>query len=77
MGKYQYITDRNSLQVQGASFYGQLNGTAVGITPLAHLAIYRVRNGFGSCADSDILAGMDTAVEDGVDVCWEIRPEMY
>jgi len=54
--------------VQGASFYGQLNGTAVGIAPLAHLAIYRVCNGFGSCADSDILAGMDTAVEDGVDV---------
>ncbi|KAF9660886.1 hypothetical protein SADUNF_Sadunf19G0010300 [Salix dunnii] len=54
--------------VQGASFYGQLNGTAVGIAPSAHLAIYRVCNGFGSCADSDILAGMDTAVEDGVDV---------
>lgn len=54
--------------VQGASFYGQLNGTAVGIAPSAHLAIHQVCNAFGSCKESDVLAGMDAAVEDGVDV---------
>jgi len=55
-------------RVQGASFYDQLNGTAVGIASSAHLAIYQVCDGFGSCEESNILAGMDTAVEDGADV---------
>ncbi|KAL0312699.1 UNVERIFIED_CONTAM: Subtilisin-like protease SBT1.2 [Sesamum radiatum] len=52
--------------VRGANVFGNANGTAVGIAPLAHLAIYRVC-GF-SCSESTILAGMDAAVEDGVDV---------
>ena len=52
--------------VKGANVFGNANGTAVGVAPLAHLAIYKVCS-FG-CADSDILAGMDTAIEDGVDV---------
>ncbi|XP_061980159.1 subtilisin-like protease [Populus nigra] len=54
--------------VPGASFFEQYNGTAVGIASSAHLAIYQVCSEFGSCSESDILAGMDTAVEDGVDV---------
>nr|TKS01103.1 hypothetical protein D5086_0000175860 [Populus alba] len=54
--------------VPGASFFDQYNGTAVGIASSAHLAIYQVCSEFGSCSESDILAGMDTAVEDGVDV---------
>ncbi|XP_057811863.1 subtilisin-like protease [Salvia miltiorrhiza] len=49
--------------VQGANVFGSANGTAAGIAPLAHLAIYKV-----CCGESDALAGMDAAVEDGVDV---------
>ncbi|KAK4389375.1 Subtilisin-like protease SBT1.2 [Sesamum angolense] len=52
--------------VRGANVFGNANGTAVGIAPLAHLAIYKVC-GF-LCSESTILAGMDAAVEDGVDV---------
>ncbi|CAK7335405.1 unnamed protein product [Dovyalis caffra] len=52
--------------VNGANVFGNANGTAVGMAPLAHLAIYKVCSDFG-CADSDILAAMDAAVEDGVD----------
>ncbi|KAK6137644.1 hypothetical protein DH2020_028570 [Rehmannia glutinosa] len=49
--------------VKGANVFGNANGTAVGIAPLAHLAIYKV------CSiESDILAAMDTAVDDGVDI---------
>ncbi|XP_047337955.1 subtilisin-like protease [Impatiens glandulifera] len=53
--------------VFGANVFGQASGTAAGIAPLSHLAIYRVCL-FGGCSDSDILAGMDAAIEDGVDV---------
>lgn len=44
---------------------GNANGTAVGMTPLAHLAICNVCSDFG-CLDSDTLAAMDAAVEDGM-----------
>ncbi|KAG6780992.1 hypothetical protein POTOM_013872 [Populus tomentosa] len=54
--------------VPGASFFEQYNGSAVGIASSAHFAIYQVCSEFVSCSKSDILAGMDTAVEDGVDV---------
>jgi len=53
--------------VQGASVFGNAKGTAVGMAPDAHLAIYKVCGLFG-CSESAILAGMDTAIEDGVDV---------
>ncbi|KAK2664716.1 hypothetical protein Ddye_003290 [Dipteronia dyeriana] len=53
--------------VEGASVFGQANGTAAGIAPLAHLAMYKVC-GEAGCAESDILAGMDTAIDDGADV---------
>ncbi|XP_060180018.1 subtilisin-like protease 4 [Lycium barbarum] len=53
--------------VKGANVYGNANGTAVGVAPLAHLAIYKVCDSFG-CEDSDILAGMDAAIDDGVDI---------
>ncbi|KAJ4848292.1 hypothetical protein Tsubulata_017965, partial [Turnera subulata] len=54
--------------VPGVEYNGQLNGTAIGMAPLAHLAMYQVCNAGGSCTESDVLAGMDAAVEDGVDV---------
>ncbi|KAL1547541.1 subtilisin-like protease [Salvia divinorum] len=49
--------------VRGANLFGIANGTAAGVAPLAHLAIYKV-----CCGESDTLAGMDAALEDGVDV---------
>ncbi|CAA2961727.1 subtilisin-like protease [Olea europaea subsp. europaea] len=52
--------------VNGANVFGNANGTAAGIAPLAHLAIYKVCSFF--CSESAVLAAMDAAVEDGVDV---------
>ncbi|KAL3642149.1 hypothetical protein CASFOL_012964 [Castilleja foliolosa] len=49
--------------VPGANVFGQANGTASGLAPLAHLAIYRMGDD-----DSTILAAIDAAIEDGVDV---------
>ncbi|XP_008238728.1 PREDICTED: subtilisin-like protease SBT1.2 [Prunus mume] len=53
--------------VKGAAVFGMVKGTAVGMAPYAHLAIYRVCSVAG-CAEGDILAAMDAAVDDGVDV---------
>ncbi|XP_009362843.2 subtilisin-like protease 3 [Pyrus x bretschneideri] len=53
--------------VQDASVFGDANGTAVGMAPYAHLAMYKVCYGI-SCRSGDILAGLDAAVEDSVDV---------
>lgn len=53
--------------VQKADALGQAKGTAVGMAPYAHLAIYKVC--FGEpCPESDILAALEAAVHDGVDV---------
>ncbi|CAL4944300.1 unnamed protein product [Urochloa decumbens] len=54
--------------INGVSISGGLaNGTASGMAPWAHVAIYKVcRN--GSCSDDAILQAMDEAIKDGVDV---------
>ncbi|KAL2543816.1 Subtilisin-like protease SBT1.7 [Forsythia ovata] len=52
--------------VKNANAFSQAKGTASGIAPLAHLAVYKVCS--ETCAESDMLAAMDAAVEDGVDV---------
>ncbi|CAI9768259.1 unnamed protein product [Fraxinus pennsylvanica] len=52
--------------VRGANLFGNANGTAVGIAPLAHLAIYKVC--INNCSESDIMAAMDAAIDDGVDL---------
>ena len=53
--------------VKNASVLGNGNGTAVGMAPRAHLAIYKVCGSRG-CVTSDILAGIDAAIKDGVDI---------
>ncbi|PHT39613.1 hypothetical protein CQW23_18467 [Capsicum baccatum] len=53
--------------VKGANVNENAKGTAVGIAPLAHLAIYKVCDSLG-CADSVLLASIDAAIDDGVDI---------
>ncbi|XP_020247191.1 subtilisin-like protease SBT1.2 [Asparagus officinalis] len=53
--------------VDGANFLNNANGTASGMAPKAHLAIYKVCSRDG-CDDSDILAGIDQAIYDNVDI---------
>ncbi|XP_048595482.1 subtilisin-like protease SBT1.7 [Brassica napus] len=53
--------------VEGANFRGFANGTARGIAHRARVAVYKVcwQNG---CVSSDILAGIDKAIADNVNV---------
>ncbi|KAF2321118.1 hypothetical protein GH714_034089 [Hevea brasiliensis] len=60
-------------RVQNANYFGYAEGTATGMAPSARLAMYKV--GFYSkdirvidAAATDVLAGMDQAIEDGVDI---------
>jgi subtilisin family serine protease len=53
--------------VNDANSFGNAKGTAAGMAPNAHLAIYKVCSDHG-CPESDILAGFESAIEDGVDV---------
>ncbi|XP_008780363.2 subtilisin-like protease 3 [Phoenix dactylifera] len=53
--------------VQNAESFGLGNGTAAGMAPHAHVASYKVCGAAG-CSSADILAGLDEAVKDGVDV---------
>ncbi|KZV19458.1 Subtilase family protein [Dorcoceras hygrometricum] len=52
--------------VLGANIFGQANGTASGMAPLSHLAIYKACG--DGCYSCDILAAIDAAIEDGVDI---------
>ncbi|KAG9459420.1 hypothetical protein H6P81_003928 [Aristolochia fimbriata] len=53
--------------VANVSLQGYAGGDAVGVAPRARLAVYKICWSSG-CHDSDLLAAMDKAVEDGVDV---------
>ncbi|KAH0470169.1 hypothetical protein IEQ34_001727 [Dendrobium chrysotoxum] len=53
--------------VSNASAFGNAAGTAVGMAARAHIAAYKVCSD-DLCFGSDILAGMEAAIEDGVDV---------
>uniref|UniRef100_A0A0D9X325 Subtilisin-like protease n=1 Tax=Leersia perrieri TaxID=77586 RepID=A0A0D9X325_9ORYZ len=55
--------------VDGASVNGGVgNGTTAGIAPGAHLAMYKVCGGDGQCTGSALLAGIEEAITDGVDI---------
>ncbi|XP_042432629.1 subtilisin-like protease [Zingiber officinale] len=54
--------------VRNVSYYGFAKGTAAGMAPRAHLAIYQTCTRYGVCGTADVLAGMDAAVKDGVDI---------
>ncbi|KAL4597707.1 hypothetical protein ACB092_11G007900 [Castanea dentata] len=53
--------------IAGASLYGLAKGTARGGVPSARIAVYKVC-WEGGCSDVDILAGLDDAISDGVDL---------
>ncbi|XP_038904203.1 uncharacterized protein LOC120090550 [Benincasa hispida] len=58
--------------ISGANVFGNGNGTAKGGSPKALVAAYKVCwppvDSGGSCFDADILAAIEAAISDGVDV---------
>ncbi|PHT58003.1 Subtilisin-like protease SBT5.4 [Capsicum baccatum] len=66
-GESGHGTHTDGRFIPGAKIFGSANGTAAGVALLAYVAIYKACSFLG-CVGSDILAAVDTAIEDGVDV---------
>ncbi|KAA8515978.1 hypothetical protein F0562_019157 [Nyssa sinensis] len=54
--------------VANANLFGLAKGIARGAVPSARVAMYKVCWASSGCADMDILAAFDAAIDDGVDV---------
>lgn len=57
-------------RVQHADYFGYAEGTAIGMATMARIALYKVLffNTSYDAAATDVLAGLDQAIADGVDV---------